>query len=278
MLDDLDLLPREVLHERTGALVAESCAWSVGLSDRPHHARRGGRVVPTGVTLGMRAAAGQRLSGDDEQDRLDLADARPGSFADALGALAPDGRLWAERFDDDVLAPFVLATCVLAAERARRLHPRAWADLLDDVGEDGSDLADVVRAAEWEVPLRTDAEQLALAALGDVPLVEVEAEGLPLSVVRAAERLDRPTAAGPPAAVQDLDDLDAALFLAERALQDAALPVPVPASRAADLVAALRAYGVEPAEVLALLPRLPVEPGAAQAVALRLDEEPPEPA
>ena len=44
-VDAIDLLAREVLRERTGALVAEACAWTVGLSDRMHHVRRNGRVV-----------------------------------------------------------------------------------------------------------------------------------------------------------------------------------------------------------------------------------------
>ena len=65
-VDAVALRTREVLRERTRALVAEACAWSVGLSDRPHHVRRHGRVVPTGLTLGMRAAAGQQLGVDED--------------------------------------------------------------------------------------------------------------------------------------------------------------------------------------------------------------------
>ena len=78
-----------------------------------------------------------------------------------------------------------------AAERARSTRPEAWAELADDVGEDPDDLAEVVRGGGWEAPLRIDAEHLVLAALGDVPLIEVEAEGLPLSLVRAAEAVAR---------------------------------------------------------------------------------------
>ena len=70
-VDPVALLTREVLRERTPALVAETCAWSVGLSDAPHHVRRHGRVVPTGLTLGMRAAAAQQLSVDEDL-RLEL--------------------------------------------------------------------------------------------------------------------------------------------------------------------------------------------------------------
>ncbi|MCU1605956.1 MAG: hypothetical protein JWP46_2421, partial [Modestobacter sp.] len=196
-VDFMALLTREVLRERAAALIAEACAWSVGLSDQPHHLRRGGRLVATGVTMGVRAANGQPLSGE-EDGRLELGDARPGTFQDALNALAPDGTVFAERFDAEVVEPFVLATCVLAAERARDTRRGAWAELLDDLGEDGSDLVEVVRAGEWEAPLRIDAEHLVLAALGGVPLVQVEAEGLPLSLVRAAEAVTR-TAAAPPA-------------------------------------------------------------------------------
>ena len=49
----------------------------------------------------------------------------------------------------------------------------------------------MVAAGGWEAPLRTEAEHLVLAALGAVPLIEVEAEGLPLSLVRAAEAVTR---------------------------------------------------------------------------------------
>ena len=195
--DLMALLTREVLRERTAALIAESCAWAVGLSDQPHHLRVRGRVVPTGLTIGARAATGQALGGE-EDGRLDLGDARPGSFQDALNSVTADGTLIAEHFDREVIEPFVLDTCVLAAERARDTRAAAWAELLDELGEDGRDLVEVVRVAEWEAPLRIEAEHLVLAALGVVPLVEVEAEGLPLSLVRAAEAVTR--AAAPPRA------------------------------------------------------------------------------
>jgi hypothetical protein len=78
-VDWMGLLTREVLRERTAALVAEACAWAVGMSDQPHYLRSGGRSVGTGTTVGERAAVGLPLSGD-EDGRLDLADARPGSF------------------------------------------------------------------------------------------------------------------------------------------------------------------------------------------------------
>ena len=38
------LLVDEVLHERAAELVAETCAWSVGLSDLPHWELRDGRL------------------------------------------------------------------------------------------------------------------------------------------------------------------------------------------------------------------------------------------
>lgn len=270
MLDPVAVLAREVLRERAAALVAESCAWSVGLSDRPHLVRRHGRSVPSGLTLGVRAAGGLPLGGE-EDGRLELGDAAPGSFQDALNALAPDGGLWADRFEEEVLVPFVLATAVEAAERYRRASPAAWAELADEAGEDGDDVADVVRVAEWEVPLRADAELLLLSTLGAVPLVEVEAEGLPLSLVRAAEAELR-RAAEPPgsAAGPSADDLAGALFLAEAALQESGLPVPVPPSAAGALLAVLTAEGIEPEEVLDLLPHLPVSADTADAVAARV--------
>jgi hypothetical protein len=266
------LLTREVLRERTGALVAEACAWSVGLSDSPHHVRRHGRVVATGLTLGMRAAAGQQL-GVDEDLRLELGDAAPGTFADALSALAADGSLHADRFDAQVLTPFVLETCVLAARRAAVHDSQAWAELLDELGEDGDDLPAVVRAAEWDAPLRTDAEQLVLAAVGHAPLVEVEAEGLPLSLVRAAEAETRRAATADAGAVPVLGDseLAGALFLADVALTSVGLPTPVPPDRSGDLLDVLLEEGLEPEEVLAVLPHLPVQADTADAVAAEVD-------
>ena len=258
-VDLMDVLGRELLRERAPALIAETCAWSVGLSDLPHVLRLRGRLVSTGTSMGVRAASGQPLSGD-EDGRIELGDSRPGSFQDALNALAPDGTVHAERFDEEVLVPFVRETCVLAAEQLRRTRPAAWADLLDELGEeDTGDLADVVRAGEWDVPLRAVAEHLVLAALGEVPLVEVEAEGLPLSLVRAAEAVTREVAPRPTAAEVDDAALAGVLFLATAALREAALPVPVPPGEAADLLTALLAEGLEPDEVALVLPHLPVE-------------------
>src|SRR5919202_6917827 len=122
--DLMAVLGRRLLRERAATLVAEACAWAVGLSDQPWYRFRSGRVVPGGGTLGARAEAGLPLSGDDA-GRLELGDARPGSFQDALNALTADGTVHADRFDDEVIAPFVLETCVLAAERARRTRPGA---------------------------------------------------------------------------------------------------------------------------------------------------------
>ena len=263
--DPVALLCRERLRERTAALVAEACAWSVGLSDRPHLVRRGARLVADG-TLGLRATLGLPL-GEDE-GRLDLEDAPPGSFSDALNALTPEGRLYAELLDDQVVVPFVLDTCLQAAQAAAETLPQVWAELLDDLGEDGTDLPAVVRAAEWEAPLRTEAEQLLLAALRDAPLVEVEAEGLPLSLVRAAEAELRRAAEPPPepAAVDD-EAIAGALFLAEAAVREAGLPVPVPPEAADRLLEALLAEGLEPDEVLEVLPHLPVLADTADEVA-----------
>ena len=266
-VDPVALLTREVLRERTPALVAETCAWTVGLSDAPHHVRRHGRVVPTGLTLGMRAAAAQQLSVDEDL-RLELGEPVAGSFADALGALTADGSLLADRFDAQVLAPFVLETCVEAARRAREASPEAWGELLEDLGEDGDDLAAVVRAAEWDAPLRTDAEQLVLAAVGHAPLVELEAEGLPLSLVRAAEAETRRAAGGSPEPLPVLQDeeLAGARFLADVALASSGLEQPVPPDGAGRLLEALLGEGLEPDEVLAVLPHLPVLADTADAV------------
>lgn len=254
----MGLLAREVLRERAPALIAETCAWAVGLSDRPHLRRRGGLPQPTGPTLGERAAGGLPLSGDDD-GRLELADAVPGSFQDALNALAPEGGVHAERFDEELLAPFVQATCVAAAERARSRRPVAWAELAEDVGEDADDLAAVVRAGEWEAPVRIVAEQLVLAALGATPLLEVETEGLPLSLVRAAEAVTRAAAPDAAAAAVPDDSLAGALFLARAALEESGCAVPVPPGEADLLMAALADGGLEAEELPAVLPHLPVE-------------------
>jgi hypothetical protein len=272
-VDVLADLSREVLRERRAALIAEACAWAVGLSDRQHQLRRHGRVLPSGSTLGERAASGLPLSGE-EDGRLDLGDARPGSFQDALNALRPDGSLYADAFDDEVLDVFVHDTVLAAADRLRRTRPAVWHDLVDDVGEDeDAEPADVVRAGDWEAPLRIVAEQLVLAALGAVPLLEVETEGLPLSMVRAAEALAR-AAAEPPAPADLPDDvLAGALFLAREGMRAAGLATPVPEAQAGRLLAVLMEQGLEPDEVPAVLDHLPVEPAAAAKVRALLPED-----
>jgi hypothetical protein len=263
-VDWMGLLTREVLRERAGELIAETCAWAVGMSDQPHYLRAGGRIVATGSTVGERAAK-ELLLGDEEDGRLDLGDARPGSFQDALNAVGADGVLQAHRFDEEVLHPFVQETCVRAADRARRARPEAWAELADDVGEDAGDLADVVRSGGWEAPLRIDAEHLVLAALGGAPLIEVEAEGLPLSLVRAAEAATR-AAAAPPAPASPDTDLAASMFLAEAAVTAVGAPLPVGPDAAERLVEELFAHGLEPDEVIAVLPGLPLQRETADTV------------
>lgn len=261
-VDWMELLCREVLRERTGALVAEACAWAVGLSDQPHHERRHGRVVPSGLTVGARAETDRLLAGE-EDGRIDLGDARPGSFRDALNALTADGALHADRFDAELLAPFVHETCLIAAERGRRTRPVDWAELAEDVGEEPGDLAAVVAAAGWETPLRIEAEHRVLAAIGAVPLIEVEAEGLPLSLVRAAEAATR--AAVPEPATPDVD-LAGSLFLAEAAVAATGAPLPVAPGSAERLAAELTSHGLEPDDVVAVLPYLAVQPETADSV------------
>jgi hypothetical protein len=261
--DWMGLLTREVLRERTPELIAEACAWAVGMSDQPHYLRTGGRIVATGPSVGERALTGLALSGD-EDGRLDLGDARPGSFQDALNGVDRDGRVQADRFDEELLAPFVAETCLRAAERARQTRPADWAELADDVGQEETDLADVVRAGGWEAPLRIDAEVLVLAALGDVALIEVEAEGLPLSLVRAAEAVL--WAAAPPEPGPPDDDLAASMFLARAAVTATGAPLPVGPEAAERLTEELLAHGLEPGEVVTVLPHLPVQPATADEV------------
>ena len=278
-VDAVDVLARELMRERVATLVAEACAWSVGLSDAPHLVRRHGRVVATGTTLGGRAAAGLPLSGEEDR-RLELGEPRVGTFADALGALTERGTLYADALDERVLAPFVRDTCLSALERARAAFPEELAELLEEVGEDGTDPMAVVRAAEWEAPLRIEAERLAVTALGDLPLIEVEAEGLSLSLVRAAEDLARSAAPvgavspeaplEPGAELAPGSDLAGALFLAEAAVAAAGLTVPVPPAQAASLLTALERQGLEAQEVLEVLPHLPVQSGTAEQVAAAL--------
>jgi hypothetical protein len=263
-VDWMGLLTREVLRERAAELIAESCAWAVGMSDQPHYQRTAGRLVATGTTVGERAAK-DLLLGDEEDGRLDLGDARPGSFQDALNSVGADGVLQAHRFDEDVLQPFVLETCARAADRARSTRPEDWAELAEDVGEDEGDLAAVVRGGGWEAPLRIEAEHLVLAALGGVPLIAVEAEGLPLSLVRAAEAVTRAAVPMLEPAMHG-DDLAASLFLAEAAVTATGARLPVGPDAAERLVEELLAHGLEPDEVLAVLPHLPVQPETADTV------------
>ena len=269
-LDALALLPREVLRERAAELVAETCAWSVGLSDAPHLVPRDGRLVPSGSTLGDRAETGQQL-GPEGAGRLDLTDARPGTFRDALNALTRDGRLLADRFDDEVLTGFVADTATAAVERFREESPEDWLELLDELGEDGDDLAAVARALDWDAPLRADAEELVLSALGEVPLVEVEREGVPLSVVRAAEGLTREAVREDDAAPQEPDD--AVMFLALAALDRAALARPVRPADAVPLLEALQEEGLEPQEIRLALPHLPVLADTAERLEDLLSQE-----
>jgi hypothetical protein len=260
-VDWMGLLTREVLRERVRDLIAEACAWAVGMSDQPHHLRSGGRIVATGLTVGERALHGLPLSGE-EDGRLDLGDAVPGSFQDALNSVDRRGTVAADRFDVDVLHPFVARTCVAAAERARRTRPAAWAELAEDVGEDPADLDDVVRAGGWEAPLRTEAEHLVLAALRDVPLIEVEAEGLPLSLVRGAEAVVQ--AAAPPSGPgPGDDDLAGSLFLAQAAVTATGAPLPLAPDAAERLLAELLAHGLEVDDVPVVLPHLAIQPGTA---------------
>ncbi len=277
-MDDVDaiaLLARQELRDRRPALLAEVCAWAVGLSDRPHLQRRAGRLSSTGETLGLRAEAG-RTSAAELDGRVDLGDAAAGTFADAVAALAPDGRPWADLLEEQVLVPFVLQTCVLACQRARQTLPDVWEGLLDELGEDGSDLEEVVRGAEWEVPLRVEAEQAVLAALGPQPLVEVEAEGLPLSLVRAAEAVTRGAAptTGPDVRPDD-EEIAGALFLAEAAVAEVDLTGP-PLQAAEAVLEVLLEEGLMPEELPRVLPHLPVPVGVLEelegAVAQLLEE------
>ncbi|WP_324278060.1 hypothetical protein [Blastococcus brunescens] len=104
-----------------------------------------------------------------------------------------------------------------------------------------------------------------LAALRDVPLIEVEAEGLPLSLVRAAEAVTRAATAPADQGSAD-DDLAGSLFLAEAAVTATGAPLPLAPETAERLAAELLAHGLEPEEVVGLLPHLPVQPATADEV------------
>jgi hypothetical protein len=269
-LDALGLMARELLRERAPDLIAETCAWSVGLSDRPHYELKDGRVGPSGLTMGTRAETGQPL-GTEIAGRLDLGDARPGSFQDALNAQGPDGALYAEKLHDELLSVFVVDTGATALQQLRERDPEQWEELLEEVGEDGTDLPAMVRALEWDELLRTDAEDLVLGALGDVPLLEVEREGVPLSVVRAAERLTHDAVAPEPPGQDEPDE--GVMFLASAAIDRAGLPRPVPPEEAGRLLETLLAEGLEPEELRQALPHLPVLADTAERVGDLLDRE-----
>jgi hypothetical protein len=83
--------------------------------------------------------------------------------------------------------------------------------------------------------------------------------------VRAAEAATR--AAVPPSASHGDDDaLTGALFLADAALRDAGLALPVPEPQAGRLLEALLREGLEADEVRAVLAHLPVTAAAAAKV------------
>lgn len=261
-LDPVSVMSLEILREQTAALIAETSAWCVGLSDRPHFLRRNGRVKPSGYTLGARAAAELPLGGEEDA-LIGLGEARPGSFRDLLNALTPVGEIYADHLERDVLRPFSVRTCINAIEQARKTRPRVWADLMDDLGledDEDVDVEELVRSGEWAVALLVEAEQLVLAALGDIALIDVELEGAPLALVRSAEAITVAAAPLPPdlpSGVDD-DDLAGALFLADAALRAAALTVPVPPVQAVELLQVLTDEGLQPDEIVRLLPELPV--------------------
>ena len=98
----------------------------------------------------------------------------------------------------------------------------------------------------------------------------MEAEGLPLSLVRAAEAVTRGAVAEAGEPEPDDAELAGVLFLAEAAIRRARLPEPVPVAVAADLLGVLRAEGLADDEVLTALPRLPVAAETADAVSALL--------
>jgi hypothetical protein len=67
------------------------------------------------------------------------------------------------------------------------------------------------------------------------------------------------------------DDLAASLFLARAAVTATGVPVPVPPERAAALLQQLLAHGLEPGDVVAVLPELPVQPATVEVIVALLD-------
>jgi hypothetical protein len=84
--------------------------------------------------------------------------------------------------------------------------------------------------------------------------------------VRGAEAVARGAAAPPEPAAPD-DDLAGSLFLARAAVTATGAPLPLGPEAAERLVKELLAHGLEPDEVLAVLPHLPVQPPAADEIA-----------
>jgi hypothetical protein len=62
------------------------------------------------------------------------------------------------------------------------------------------------------------------------------------------------------------DDLAASLFLAEAAVTATGAPLPVAPDAAERLLEQLLAHGLEPDEILAVLPHIPVQPETADTV------------
>ncbi len=75
----------------------------------------------------------------------------------------------------------------------------------------------------------------------------------------------------PPGSGASEDDLAGALFLAQVALGEAGLDAPVVPADARRLLAALLGEGLEPEEVLQVLPHLPVQADTADAVAAEVE-------
>ena len=87
--------------------------------------------------------------------------------------------------------------------------------------------------------------------------------------MRAAEAVARRAApAGPPPGPDPA--LAGVRFLAEQALRSSRLPVPVPPEGSDELLDAFGAQGLEPEEVLAVLPDLPLTDATATRIAARI--------
>ena len=166
------------------------------MSDQPHHLRSGGRMVGDRARRSasgrLHRPAAQRRGGRPARSGRRPAGQLPGRAQRARA----DGTVHADRSTSRSSTRSCSDLRAGCRAGPARPGPAAWRELPDDLGEDGpTSPRSSGRRLGGAAADRRRAPRPRRARRG--PLIEVEAEGLPLSLVRAAEGIAR--GAAPPA-------------------------------------------------------------------------------